>query len=146
MPLLGAHMSIAGGLHKTFERIQRVAGQALQIFTKNQRQWQSAPITDQEVALFHKHWQNWGPFPVASHDSYLINLATLKKEFAHKSIAAFTDELRRAARLSVPFVIMHPGSHLGAGIKTGIKQFTSNLDAAISLAENAQQVTGYGPN
>ena len=140
MPFLGAHMSIAGGLHKAFDHIRRVNGQALQIFTKNQRQWQSPPLQEKEVALFLKQWQAWGKYPIASHDSYLINLATPKKELAQKSILAFADELHRAAKLSIPFVIMHPGSHVGKGIESGLEQFTHNLDAAIAQAEDAEEV------
>ena len=141
MPFLGAHMSIAGGLHRAFDRIRQVEGEALQIFTKNQRQWQSTPISDQEAAAFNKQRQRWGPFPVASHDSYLINLATHEEELAQKSIIAFADELCRAAKLAIPFVIMHPGAHMGKGIKASLRQFTTNLNAAMALADDAQQIT-----
>jgi len=141
MPLLGAHMSIAGGPHKAFGHIRRVGGEALQIFTKNQRQWISPQLPDQEVRLFHQQWQEWGPFPVASHSSYLINLASPQEESARKSIIAFADELERASQLSIPFVIMHPGAHLGKGAKAGLHLFVKNLDAAINLAQNAQGVS-----
>lgn len=134
-------MSIAGGLHKAFDHIRRVNGQALQIFTKNQRQWQSAPLREKEIRLFLEKRRAWGRFPIASHDSYLINLATPKQELAQKSIIAFTDELIRAARLAIPFVIMHPGSHVGEGIESGLHQLTHNLDAAISCAKDTDKVT-----
>lgn len=76
MPLLGAHMSIAGGLHLAFQRIRKVGGEALQIFTKNERQWQARPISQDLVERFLNAWEEAGRIPVAAHDSYLINLST----------------------------------------------------------------------
>ena len=75
MPLLGAHMSIAGGLHLAFARIQEVQGESLQIFLSNQRQWQTLPLTSQMVEDFRQNWKENDYMPVAAHDSYLINLA-----------------------------------------------------------------------
>ncbi len=79
MPFLGAHESVAGGLHLAFERLRQVGGQALQIFTRNQRQWNPQPLTPEEISLFQEAWQQSGSVPVASHASYLINLATVSR-------------------------------------------------------------------
>jgi deoxyribonuclease-4 len=76
MPLLGAHMSIAGGLERAFDRIVQVKGEALQIFTRNQRQWVEPPLTREAVSRFQARWREAGEMPVAVHDSYLINLAS----------------------------------------------------------------------
>jgi deoxyribonuclease-4 len=67
MPLLGAHQSIAGGLHLAFDRIKQVEGASLQIFTANQRQWRSAPLQPEVIQLFQEKWQENGLMPVASH-------------------------------------------------------------------------------
>ncbi len=75
---------------------------------------------------------------MASHDSYLINLASPKEETAEKSIKAFAAELQRCAALSIPFLIMHPGSHLGEGIEAGLDRFTKNLDRAIAAAATSE--------
>jgi deoxyribonuclease-4 len=77
MPLLGAHMSIKGGLHNVFDRIAQVKGKALQIFSKNQPQWRVPELTKAEISDFLAAWQLWGKGPaVAVHNSYLItNLA-----------------------------------------------------------------------
>ena len=75
MPLLGAHQSIAGGLHRAFDRILAVGGESLQIFTANQRQWRVKPPAAEDIRLFAEKWQACGQMPVASHGSYLINLA-----------------------------------------------------------------------
>jgi len=134
MPLFGAHMSIAGGLANAFERIDLVGGHALQIFTKNQRQWFAAPLTAAEISAFNAARRKWGDLPIAAHDSYLINLANPEKKAAARAIDAFRDEVRRCAQLAIPYLIMHPGSHLGAGIPAGLATLTANLDRAIAQA------------
>jgi len=134
MPLFGAHMSIAGGLANAFERIGRVNGKALQIFTKNQRQWFAAPLTAEEIEEFNAARQDWGDLPIGAHDSYLINLANQENKAATRAVNAFSDEIHRCAQLEIPYLIMHPGSHLGAGIKSGLAALTANLDRAIAKA------------
>ena len=89
MPLLGAHMSIEGGLHKAFERISFVEGQSLQIFSKNQRQWRVPELSPSEIETFIKMWEQWGKGTVAVHDSYLINLANPDATKANRAINAF---------------------------------------------------------
>ncbi|EGB15595.1 apurinic endonuclease Apn1 [Pseudodesulfovibrio mercurii] len=128
---LGAHMSIAGGLHMAFERIMRVDGTALQIFTRNQRQWKVPPLTEYDAELFATAWAQWGDYPVAAHDSYLINLASDQDDLLKRSTLAFAEELRRIETLAIPFLVTHPGSHLGAGVEAGIERYAANLDRAI---------------
>ncbi len=140
MVLLGAHESVAGGIHLAFDRIKEVGGDALQIFTRNQRQWNPAPVTEEERKLFADAWQESANMPVASHASYLINLASGKPDLVKKSITAFADELKRSELLNIPFVVMHPGSHGGDGVASGIERFTTNLDLALKLADNQVMV------
>lgn len=128
---LGAHMSIAGGLHMAFEHIGRVNGTALQIFTRNQRQWKIPKLTDYDIELFSAAWEQWGDYPIAAHDSYLINLASDKAEQAKRSILSFAEELRRIEALKIPYLVTHPGSHLGQGVEAGLKRYATNLDTAI---------------
>lgn len=128
---IGSHMSISGGLHKAFERIRSVDGTALQIFTRNQRQWKIPPLTDEIVSEFRTAWNDWGDYPVAAHDSYLINLASPKPDGLRKSLAAFTEELRRCEALGIKWLVTHPGSHLGKGVDEGIRRYVENLDEAI---------------
>jgi deoxyribonuclease IV len=134
MPLLGAHMSIAGGLHLAFGRIKKVQGKTLQIFSRNQRQWAAPPISPESVVLFRKTWEENGLLPVAVHDSYLTNLAARAPAIAEKSVAAFAEELRRTALLGISLLITHPGSHLGDGVAAGLQRFVANLDRAINLS------------
>ncbi len=140
MPLLGAHESVAGGLHLAFERIARVGGKALQIFTRNQRQWQSAELTEEEIELFRKAHEECGNMPVASHASYLVNLATGKDELLEKSVHSLAMELTRCDQLGIPFVVLHPGSHGGDGVEIGLDRFTGGLDRAIERSAVAVQV------
>jgi deoxyribonuclease-4 len=120
MLLIGAHMSISGGLHLAFERGMAVGCTALQIFTKNASQWRGKPISPAEAETFRAAWRQSGIGPVIAHDSYLINLAAPQEEMWRRSIAAFLDEMERCALLGVPALVMHPGAHLGAGEEAGI--------------------------
>ncbi|MCE5242387.1 MAG: deoxyribonuclease IV [Syntrophobacteraceae bacterium] len=139
MPLLGAHMSISGGLHLSLERLRQVDGDALQLFTKSERQWRSVPLSEEAVRLFRENWVECGKVPVAAHDSYLINLAALDPAILEKSVNAFAEELQRAGILGIPYLITHPGSHLGQGVEAGLERFVSNLDKAVERA-NAPEV------
>ncbi|MDD3312240.1 deoxyribonuclease IV [Pseudodesulfovibrio sp.] len=132
---LGAHMSIAGGLHMAFERIRAVDGTALQIFTRNQRQWKVPALTGYDAELFAMAWRQWGDYPVAAHDSYLINLASPEPELSRRSLAAFASELSRVETLGIPFLVTHPGSHLGEGVDAGIRRYVANLDRAIAESD-----------
>jgi deoxyribonuclease-4 len=131
MPLLGAHQSIAGGLHLAFDRIRQVGGQSLQIFTANQRQWRTAPLQPGEVLQFREKWLENDLMPVAAHASYLINLASSQPEMAEKSVAAFREELQRCRQLGINWVVIHPGSHGGAGIEPGLTEVVRNLDLTL---------------
>lgn len=134
MPLLGAHESTAGGLHLAFARIASVGGEALQVFTRNQRQWQAPPLTGEEIARFRAEKNQAAGMPVASHASYLINLGSGNQELAAKSVLAFAEELRRCDLLGIPWVVIHPGSHGGDGVEAGLARVAENLDAAFTAA------------
>jgi deoxyribonuclease-4 len=154
MPHFGAHMSISGGLDKAIERIRRVDGEALQVFTRNQRMWRTKALTDEAVAAFLEAKAEWGFPHVAAHVSYLVNLASPKEDIRAKSIDALADELGRAQRLDIPYVVLHPGSHGGDGLDVGVERIVAGLDAALErsqtdapmlLLENtAGQGTGVG--
>ena len=135
MPLLGAHESVAGGIEKAFDRIVEVGGEALQIFTRNQRQWQAPPMKKEEVALFRSAWGNTGWMPVASHASYLINLASSDFVKAEKAVKALVAELLRCSQLGIEYIVIHPGSHGGDGVELGLENVVKNLDAAFVEAD-----------
>ena len=125
---LGAHMSIAGGFDKAVQRAHSVESDAVQIFTKNQKQWKAKPIMDEDAALFRQHCVDCVIDPVVAHDSYLINLASPNDEMWEKSIDAFRIELERCEQLGIPFLVTHPGAHTGSGITEGIARVVAALD------------------
>ena len=117
--LLGAHMSIAGGLHRALERGREVGCSVVQIFLKNQLQWTAKPYTPEDIGQFAAAWTATGIRTVFAHSSYLINLAAPAPAEWTRAVAAFHDELERAEALALPFVIIHPGSHKGEGLEAG---------------------------
>src|SRR5262245_59304807 len=127
-PLLGAHMSIAGGVGNALLQGKKVDCDAIQIFTKSSRQWAAKPYTNEEIAQFHANRKETGITAVVAHDSYLLNLGSPAAELRVRSIAAFIDEMERCEILGVSNLIAHPGAHVGAGELAGIKTIAKSLD------------------
>jgi deoxyribonuclease-4 len=133
-PLIGAHMSIAGGYDKAVERAQKVRARALQIFTKNASRWKGKPVAAAAARAFRTAWERSGVDAVVAHDSYLINLASPDRFLRERSIRAFADELLRCESLDVPALVTHPGAHMGAGVLEGCDRVADSLDRARQLA------------
>jgi len=127
-PLLGAHMSVAGGISLACERGREAGCTAIQLFTKSERQWKAKPLSDDEVAAFRKARHECGIEVAFAHDSYLINLATPNGDLRKKSIAAFLHELERCEALGLDFLVTHPGSPGEAGEKVGIDKMARSLN------------------
>ena len=119
-PTLGAHMSIAGGLHLAVERAHEVKCECVQIFTKNSNQWQAKPISSEQAKEFQQALSQFQVRHPLVHSSYLINLATPEKQLWKKSIDAFIIELLRADQLGIPFVVLNPGSFTTSSESVGI--------------------------
>jgi deoxyribonuclease-4 len=126
--LLGAHMSTAGGVHKALQRAVPLGCTTIQIFSKNNMQWFAKPLGKDEVARFDLLRKQTRIGPVFSHAGYLINLGATNPGVYEKSLRALVDELQRAEALGLPFVVLHPGSHMGRGEEAGLKQIASALD------------------
>jgi deoxyribonuclease-4 len=127
-PLLGAHMSIAGGVGNAFLHGKKVACDVIQIFTKSSRQWAAAPYSKEEIQSFNQNRKETGIAAAVAHDSYLLNLGTPDGALRKKSIRAFIDEMERCETLSIANLIAHPGAHVGAGEAEGIKTIGRSLD------------------
>ena len=134
---IGAHMSIAGGLHLALERGHALGCGAVQIFLKNQRQWAARPLTGDEVRAFHAARRRTRIRHVFAHASYLINLAAPGDAQWRQAVDALVDELERAEALELSCVVIHPGSHLGTGAEAGVSRVVAALDAA------AKRTPGY---
>ncbi|MEC7564096.1 MAG: deoxyribonuclease IV [Planctomycetota bacterium] len=128
MPILGAHMSIAGGYYKSIDRGAEAGCQCIQLFTKNNNQWRAKDITDEDIQRFHQQCRQHNIQHTLSHASYLINLGSPKDELWEKSIAAFVIELQRAEMLGVPYVVVHPGSYTTSTPEQGIERIARALD------------------
>ena len=129
---IGAHMSIAGGLHLALERGREVGCGAVQIFLKNQRQWAARPLDDETIRAFATARRRTGIRRVFAHSSYLINLASPDATAWAQAVDAFTDELERGEALGLSCVVIHPGSHMGAGLEPGLRRVIGALDQALA--------------
>lgn len=127
-PLLGAHMSIAGGVGNALLDGKKVDCDAIQIFTKSSRQWAAKPYTKDEIEQFRINQKETGIATVIAHDSYILNLGSPDAGLRKRSVAAFIDELERCEVLGVTNLVAHPGAHVGAGEAGGIKLIAKSLD------------------
>jgi len=115
MKYIGAHVSASGGVENAPLNANEIGAKAFALFTKNQRQWKSAPLTKDNIRLFHENCEKYGykPFQVLPHDSYLINLGHPEQEGLEKSREAFLDEMTRCEQLGLDRLNFHPGGSLG---------------------------------
>jgi deoxyribonuclease-4 len=132
-PLLGAHMSIAGGVHMAIERACSIQCTAAQIFVKNNMQWFARPLAREEIRAFLEHQQRHQLSSVFAHANYLINLAATNPQFHANSMRALAEELIRADQLELPFLVMHPGAHLGAGEEAGLAKIVASINAVFAV-------------
>ena len=128
MPLLGAHMSVAGGIYKAAEESEAHLCQTVQVFTKNASQWKGKPLSQEDIDNFRRAARKANLKHNLSHNSYLINLASPDDEMFAKSIEAFVDEMQRAEQLELDYLVAHPGSHLKTGEEAGISRIANGLD------------------
>ena len=128
MPLFGAHMSIAGGVHNALLDAHAHGCATVQIFTKNSNQWQARALSEEDVGLFRRTRSETGlRFPTA-HASYLINLASPDEALYRRSIEAFVVELQRAEQLGLHYLVVHPGAHVGSGEEAGLTRVAKALN------------------
>lgn len=152
--LLGAHISIAGGVDKAIERGASLSCTAIQVFTKNSNQWKGRPLRPEEIETFLSLRKKSAISAIIAHDSYLINLATSDPDLREKSISALFHEMSRCKTLEISCIVIHPGAHLGAGEERGIRNIADSLNAlfqqtegwnvAIALETTAGQGTSVG--
>ncbi len=144
-PLLGAHMSIAGGYYRAVDLAHAAGCNVVQLFTKNNNQWRAKPITGEEAAQFRDMLRERNISHPLSHASYLINLASADPLLWQKSVDSMVVELQRAEQLGIPCVVVHPGASVAASETQGIDNVIRALDeihqrtskiAAIPLLEN----------
>jgi deoxyribonuclease-4 len=121
-------MSIAGGHDRAVRAAARFGFQTVQLFTKNNNQWNAPPLTDQHREAFRRALEETGVVDPVAHNSYLINLASPDEALWKKSIDAMTVEVERCAALGIADLVAHPGAHLGTGEDAGLKRVAAGLD------------------
>ena len=128
MPILGAHISISGGIHLAPQRAKALGCDSMQIFCKNQRMWRTSPLDEEDILDFQKNCETEKIKKICVHTSYLINLGSPDEEKLRKSREAFLIELLRTKALHIPFLIFHPGSHMGDGEDRCLRRIAESLD------------------
>ncbi|MBM3857115.1 MAG: deoxyribonuclease IV [Verrucomicrobia bacterium] len=126
--LLGSHIPTVGGVAKAIDRATGIDCTAMQIFVKNNMQWFANPFLEEEVKSFTQHPLRKKLGVVIAHAGYLINLGTENSENHEKSLRSLGEELLRCDQLDIPYLVLHPGSHLGAGVKNGIRCVVQSLN------------------
>lgn len=126
-------MSISGGLARALFRGQELGCEVIQLFTRNPNRWASPSLSPQEIRTFHEARAKTSVVPIASHDGYLINMASPKRERRRRSMEALREELIRSHLLGIRFVVIHPGAHLGGGEREGIRLIAEGLDRVLAL-------------
>jgi deoxyribonuclease-4 len=127
-PLLGAHVPTRGGVVMAPGNGQAIGATAIQVFTRSHRQWACKPLTPEEPAAFQKALAGSGVRAVMAHASYLINLASVSPDFLARSRQHLAEEVLRCDQLGIPFAVVHPGAHMGAGERAGLRAIARSLD------------------
>ncbi|MDB5296130.1 MAG: apurinic endonuclease Apn1 [Phycisphaerales bacterium] len=164
--MFGSHLSVSGGYHKALAAAESLGLDTVQIFTqapaqwnlkpvvqpvvvqndiKNQQQWAAPPLVDENVAKWKAECDRLKFAHTVSHDSYLINLASQDAALWAKSIDAFAEELRRCVVLGIPYLVTHPGAHLGSGEDVGLARVAEALDEVHGRLPAGESGPGGGP-
>ena len=133
----GAHMSTSGGVWKALQRGRSIHCEVVQVFVKNNMQWAGKPFSPHDVAAYSKELKADGFACVFGHTGYLINLGAPASENRDRSIASLVQEIELATSLELPFLVLHPGAHLGAGEAAGIRQIISGLDQVFAATKQS---------
>jgi deoxyribonuclease-4 len=131
-------MSTSGGVHKALERGASVGCEVVQIFVKNNMQWFGRPHPAADVAQFKQDEGRLKFACVFAHAGYLINLGAPASENRTKSLKSLIQEITLADALGLPFLVLHPGAHLGTGESAGIGRIVEGLDEAIRATKSAK--------
>ena len=153
MKFIGAHVSAAGGVENTIARAKAIGANAFALFTKNQRQWQAAPLSEASIRAFKAACEKEGfrPEQILPHDSYLINLGHPDPDALAKSRDAFLDEMKRCEQLGLCYLNFHPGSHLKQIPEAeSLRRVSESINWALERSEGVTAVientAGQGTN
>lgn len=153
MKYVGAHVSAAGGVENTPGRANKIGAKAFALFTKNQRQWEGPPLSEENIEGFKNNCRKFGYSMdyVMPHDSYLINLGHPEKAQLEKSRLAFLDEMQRCEQLGIRLLNFHPASHLDKisldeCLKRNAESLNWALDRTHGVTAVIENTAGQGTN
>ncbi|MGD1997366.1 MAG: deoxyribonuclease IV, partial [Candidatus Dependentiae bacterium] len=149
--LLGAHLSTAGGPSSAFARAEKVGATAVQIFTKSNKSYFAKALSEEEITKFKENWKASNVREIVTHAAYLINIGASNPEVEKKSRASLREEINRCHQLGIKYLVLHPGSHTGAGMEAGIEKIARNLSQILAEAPGEVMVlletaAGQGTN
>lgn len=139
--MFGSHLSIAGGMYNALLKAEELTFDTVQVFTKNQQQWRAKPLEKEVIDRWFEEKNRLKMPSIVSHASYLINLASPDDALWKKSIDLFAEEIRRCAILEIPFLVIHPGAHMGQGEPAGLKRIAAGLDASYAQVDGRSVTT-----
>lgn len=153
MKYIGAHVNAAGGVENAPLNAKAIGAKAFALFTRNQRQWKSSPLTEKSISLFKERCAEFGyeAKHILPHDSYLINLGSPDPEGLQKSRDAFLDEMRRCEQLGLDRLNFHPGSHLNQlAVDDCLNRIAESINLALEQTEGVcaviENTAGQGTN
>ncbi|MCL6430753.1 MAG: deoxyribonuclease IV [Anaerolineae bacterium] len=125
---LGAHMSIAGGVDKAVERGASIGCETIQIFVKSPNRWAPRKLPPDEIERFREWQEQTGIRPIFAHDSYLVNVGSPDDALWERSLASLLEEVEHSEELGLPYLVMHPGAHMDAGVEAGLDRVARAID------------------
>ncbi|KPK80525.1 MAG: endonuclease IV [Bacteroides sp. SM23_62_1] len=153
MKYIGAHVSASGGVENAPANAVKIGAKAFGLFTRNQRQWVSKPLTKESITSFRDNCEKYGyaPWQILPHDSYLINLGHPEPAGLKKSREAFLDEMKRCEQLGLDRLNFHPGSHLNQiseekCMKIIAESINISLDKTTGVTAVIENTAGQGSN
>src|SRR5947209_14092812 len=140
--MFGSHLSISGGLHNALLSAEKFGMETVQIFTKNQQQWKCRPLEGQVIEDWKAQHARLKFSKTVSHDSYLINLGSPDELLWRKSVELFIEELNRCELLGIPYLVSHPGAHMGRGEEEGLRRAVAALGVVPRGLTQSKVITG----
>jgi deoxyribonuclease-4 len=137
--LIGSHVSIMGGFYKALDDAEHIGCTTMQIFTKSGRKWKGNEIDLDDAKRFKEKLKQSKLSHIMAHSAYIINLGG-RDEVRSKSIEAIKDELNRCSLLNIPYLVVHPGAHLGDGVHVGIRRIVEALDQVLDSSQSSTMI------
>jgi deoxyribonuclease-4 len=134
--LLGAHVSVSGGIHTAIDRIEAMGGDAVQVFTQSPRAWRPTNHPPENFETFKRRRDEAGIRGVLCHALYLTNLAAPKDDVYENSVAALRNTMQVACAIEADGVIFHVGSHLGSGFDAALERVLPAMEQVLELCSD----------